>query len=222
MTQDEVREILNTLMEAVSRVFDAKALCTVKSEIGLVRLIDNDDIYVRPSSDVSTPLYATPVSVEQLDDGDIKIPNISGNALEVGDGVEIHYTGNIADAVIVRKLIYSPATPPSGGADPYNASPEMDGIASPGSLVKYARGDHVHPSDTNKANVNSPILTGIPQAPTASAGTNTKQIATTEFVTTALSSVNTVPSGGQTDQVLMKTANGYEWRSLPVYDGSVT
>lgn len=33
-----------------------------------------------------------------------------------------------------------------------------------------------------KANVNSPVLTGIPQAPTASTGTATEQIATTRFV----------------------------------------
>ena len=39
----------------------------------------------------------------------------------------------------------------------------------------------------NKAAVASPTFTGVPAAPTASAGTNTTQIATTAFVTTALS-----------------------------------
>jgi len=43
-----------------------------------------------------------------------------------------------------------------------------------------------------KADTNSPALTGAPTAPTASAGTNTTQIATTAFVSTALStSANT-------------------------------
>jgi len=37
-----------------------------------------------------------------------------------------------------------------------------------------------------KADVNSPTLTGAPSAPTAGAGTNTTQLATTKFVTTAL------------------------------------
>lgn len=41
----------------------------------------------------------------------------------------------------------------------------------------------------SKANVNSPALTGTPTAPTASAGTNTTQIATTAFVQEALSGV---------------------------------
>lgn len=39
---------------------------------------------------------------------------------------------------------------------------------------------------TNKADINNPTLTGTPKAPTASAGTNTTQIATTAFVKTAV------------------------------------
>ena len=38
----------------------------------------------------------------------------------------------------------------------------------------------------SKADINSPTFTGTPAAPTASAGTNTTQIATTAFVTAAL------------------------------------
>jgi len=39
---------------------------------------------------------------------------------------------------------------------------------------------------TSKANIASPTFTGTPAAPTATAGTNTTQIATTAFVTTAV------------------------------------
>ncbi len=39
-----------------------------------------------------------------------------------------------------------------------------------------------------KSNINDPTFTGTPIAPTATVGTNTTQIATTEFVTTAVSS----------------------------------
>ena len=38
----------------------------------------------------------------------------------------------------------------------------------------------------SKADINSPTLTGVPSAPTAGAGTSTTQIATTNFVTTAI------------------------------------
>lgn len=45
----------------------------------------------------------------------------------------------------------------------------------------------------SKADTNSPSLTGTPSAPTASAGTNTTQLANTTFVTAALASL--VPTG---------------------------
>ena len=66
----------------------------------------------------------------------------------------------------------------------YENNPEMDGSASPGgsSTVAYAKGDHIHPTDTSRAPLASPALTGTPTAPTASDGDNTTKIATTEFV----------------------------------------
>lgn len=67
------------------------------------------------------------------------------------------------------------------------ASPAMDGTAAVGTSTRYARGDHVHPTDTSRAPLASPAFTGTPTAPTAAAGTNTTQVATTAFVTSALS-----------------------------------
>ncbi len=45
-------------------------------------------------------------------------------------------------------------------------------------------------ADALKADIASPTLTGVPAAPTAIAGTNTTQIATTEFVTDAVGTVS--------------------------------
>lgn len=64
----------------------------------------------------------------------------------------------------------------------YTSNPEMDGSASPGSSSSWSRGNHVHPTDTTRAPVASPNFTGTPTAPTAAAGTDTTQIATTAFV----------------------------------------
>lgn len=75
-----------------------------------------------------------------------------------------------------------PPGPPGQGGDPYDSDPAMDGTASPGTSRKYARGDHVHPVDPSRAPVDSPAFTGTPTAPTAAAGTNTTQVATTAFV----------------------------------------
>lgn len=62
------------------------------------------------------------------------------------------------------------------------AAPAMDGTAAVGTLTRFARADHVHPTDTSRAPLTSPALTGTPTAPTPANGTNTTQIATTAFV----------------------------------------
>ena len=59
-----------------------------------------------------------------------------------------------------------------------------------------------------KANIASPALTGVPTAPTAAAGTHTTQIATTAFVTTAISNI-------PTDSELWKGSNKFVSTSAP-------
>ena len=61
-------------------------------------------------------------------------------------------------------------------------APAMDGTAAAGTATRFARADHVHPTDTSRAPLASPALTGTPTAPTSANGTNTTQIATTAFV----------------------------------------
>lgn len=67
-----------------------------------------------------------------------------------------------------------------------------------GKIVKGAEIDTelsaVSNAIASKANINSPSFTGTPVAPTASAGTNTTQLATTAFVTAALSAAYPVGS----------------------------
>jgi hypothetical protein len=66
------------------------------------------------------------------------------------------------------------------------ATPTMNGIGAAGVATNWSRGDHVHPSDTSRAPINSPTFTGVPLAPTAAPTTNTTQLATTAFVTAAV------------------------------------
>lgn len=63
-----------------------------------------------------------------------------------------------------------------------SASPLVDGTADVGTSLRYARQDHVHPTDTTRAALDSPTFTGTPAAPTAAADTNTTQLATTAYV----------------------------------------
>lgn len=63
-----------------------------------------------------------------------------------------------------------------------NANPLPDGTAAPGVANVYSREDHVHPSDTSRAPINSPVFTGDPQAPTQPNTDNDTSIATTAHV----------------------------------------
>lgn len=67
-----------------------------------------------------------------------------------------------------------------------STNPVVNGTVAVGTSTRYARADHIHPTDTSRAPLASPTFTGTPAAPTATAGTNTTQIATTAFVTTAV------------------------------------
>jgi hypothetical protein len=71
-----------------------------------------------------------------------------------------------------------------------SSSPLMDGTATVGTSKKFARDDHRHPTDTSRAPLASPTFTCTPAAPTATAGTNTTQIATTAFVKAACDAID--------------------------------
>ena len=92
------------------------------------------------------------------------------------------------------------ATGATGPSTPSVALPLMNATAAAGVATPYTREDHVHPSDTSRAPLASPALTGTPTAPTATGGTNNTQIATTAFVTSAVatSAANYLPLTGGT------------------------
>lgn len=79
-----------------------------------------------------------------------------------------------------------------------SATPVMNGVAAVGVSTRFARGDHVHASDTSKANLAGPTFTGAPSAPTAAVDTNTTQLATTAFVLAQASSVSPANNGSAT------------------------
>ena len=74
----------------------------------------------------------------------------------------------------------------SGSVNPSNANPAMDGAVAPGVSALYSRGDHIHPTDTSRASLASPVFTGNPTAPTPTTGDSDTSIATTAFVAGAI------------------------------------
>ena len=69
----------------------------------------------------------------------------------------------------------------------YTSLPTMNGAASAGSATLWAKGDHVHPTDSTRAPLNSPAFTGVPTtAATPAPGDSTLKLATTAFVGAAV------------------------------------
>ena len=109
-----------------------------------------------------------------------------------------------------------------------SAAPLIDGTVAVGTSTLTARQDHVHPTDTSRAPLASPTFTGTPAAPTANSGTNTTQLATTAFVTTAVAGKEaSLGNPGTNGYVLSSTtAGGRSWiaagggSSLPTQTGN--
>jgi hypothetical protein len=76
-----------------------------------------------------------------------------------------------------------------------SATPVVDGTAAVGTSTRFARQDHVHPTDTTRAPLASPALTGTPTTTTAAVDTNTTQIASTAFVLAQAGSATPVVDG---------------------------
>lgn len=91
------------------------------------------------------------------------------------------------------------------GVEKTTTTPKMDGTAAIGSEVKFAAGDHVHPTDTSRAPLASPAFTGTPTAPTAAANTDSTQIATTAFVHDVVDALDTGVSDVKVDNVSVVT-----------------
>lgn len=98
-----------------------------------------------------------------------------------------------------------------------DSAPVMDGSASAGTSKKYARADHVHPSDTTKADLASPTFTGTPAGPTAAADTNTTQLATTAFVIGQASDANAQALGTAAAGTSKKYARGDHVHAMPTF-----
>ena len=113
-----------------------------------------------------------------------KTSDLDNDSNYVSDADYVHTDNNLTNEL--KEAWNTAAARTIPGAT--STSPAMDGTAAVGSETTWAKGDHVHPTDTSRAPVNNAALTGTPTAPTAAAGTNTTQIATTAFVENEITS----------------------------------
>lgn len=77
-----------------------------------------------------------------------EIDRISGYRDDSYDAVE-DMGGTLPQSATMANLPTAIRSIPQGGT-PYDSNPAMDGTASPGVSDAYARGDHVHPTDTSR------------------------------------------------------------------------
>ena len=131
----------------------------------------------------STVLAATPALVKTAYDlANGKQGSITANGILKGNGsgtISAAEAGVDYQSPLIAGTDYAT---PSSIPVAATATPIMDGTAAVGSSTKFAKEDHVHPSDTTKANLNSPAFTGNPTAPTQTTGNNSISVATTAFV----------------------------------------
>ena len=134
------------------------ASITKTSTVGLV------DTYTITYTDGSTPTTFTVTNGADGSPG-VGVPTggTSGQVLKKASStdydtewgvVEALPTGGTTGQVLAKKTNSNYDTEwvnqSGGGADPATATPLMDGTAAVGTATKYAREDHVHPSDTSK------------------------------------------------------------------------
>lgn len=136
----------------------------------------------------------------------IETVKVNGTAQSVtSKAVDIDVPTKTSDLTNDSGFITSADVPEGAAAS--TTTPKMDGTAAVGTETTFARGDHVHPTDTSRAPLASPTFTGTPKAPTATKGTNTTQLATTEFVQTAISgkqdtlTFDSTPTSGSSNPV---------------------
>ena len=120
-----------------------------------------------------------------------------------GYGITDAYTKTQVDGMI-------PSVPSA-----YTSNPAMDGTASPGSSTAWARGDHVHPHDSTKADVSAiPTKTSdltndsgfITSAPVTSVNGQTGAVSLTASDVGALPTGTTIPDPSSAAPVMDGTA----------------
>ena len=186
------------------------------------------------SYDASTNKAATVSTVTNainaLDGGTIGTPG-TGKTVTALSQANGNISATFEDIIITKSQVSDfPAIPSAT-----STTPKMDGAAAAGTETTWAKGDHVHPTDTSRAPLDSPALTGTPTAPTASSSTDSTQIATTAFVHDVVEALGSVlnykgtkatesalpSSGNRTGDVWIVTAdnseyvwNGTTWEKL--------
>jgi hypothetical protein len=155
-----------------------------KTMVGLAN-VDNTTDAAKPVSTATQTALDTKAAISgQVFTGAVSATNLSGSNTGDQDLSSFATSANLA----LKADIASPTfTGTVGGIDQ-----TMVGLANVDNTTDAAKpvSTATQSALNLKANIESPILTGIPLAPTPAANTNTTQIATTAFVAGAITAAN--------------------------------
>lgn len=98
-------------------------------------------------------------------------------------------------------------------------APKMDGTAAVGSSTKYAKEDHVHPSDTTKLNYDAALFTTNSFAPSETRSLYISQINNAFFALDKRYSVSVVYDGDPVSNVAQFFDGSYEGNNLRIQPG---
>ena len=165
---------------------------------------------------------ATKVNVQE-NDGTINTKPLSelDNYLEFASAVNLPVTGEQGKLYLTKDnnrlyrfngTIYQELTTDISGKE--NLANKQNSLAVDGTNTKYPTVTAVNAGLALKANLASPTFTGTPTAPTATAGTNTTQIANAAFVTSAINTAISTADSGNVKLTGNQTISGQKSFSL--------
>ncbi len=180
-----------------------------------------------------TSLNSDMDKIDDLLDGTIAVkPNLSEGLWKVG-GTAVTVTAaelNILDGVTATAAELNILDGVTATAAELNI---LDGVTATAAEINFIDGvtSAIQTQLDAKAPLSSPALTGTPTAPTAAAGTNTTQVATTAFVFenptgfTLLGTLTTTSGTAQTLSSLVLTSYKqlvFEWNGVSCGTGTIT
>ena len=183
----------------------------------LAEKADSDSVYTKTETDTLLSAKADADSVYTKSETDTLLSSKADKATTLaGYGITDAYTTTETDNLLSAK---------ANSADVYTKTESDNKFAEKATtLAGYGITDGYTKTEVDsalalKANLASPTFTGTPKAPTASAGTNTTQIATTAFVTSAVK----VPADRleKLISILEGQIYDYETDSTPAYTKTV-